>query len=312
ADDQHYQVSCLDGSQQCVDLGAKSCSCRKWQLSGIPSKHACCAIYYQKQDPVDYVHECYRVETYKKVYAPAIQPMSHEGLWSECCIIPPIPPNFGRGAGRPKKARRRESDEPTLKKKKSKTPQLQKLRRNQKTVHCSSCGEPGHNTAKCPEKGQAGHEVGQTHKEQHGTVKKRKAEKRKATEPAIEALEQATEPTIEAQQATEPATEDLEQDTNIAIEGLEHATNIIEDEQPEACLTQDHMQPQAAPPPPVYMPGPSMFQQLQMTNPLSTLQQRVTIRAPPPFRSRQILPSFSTRPHSGTTQPIIKMEGRSF
>ncbi|KAL0402558.1 UNVERIFIED_CONTAM: hypothetical protein Slati_4285700 [Sesamum latifolium] len=112
-----------------------------------------------------------------------------------------------------------------------------------------------------------------------------------ANELAIEALEQVTEPAIKAQQATEPA------------------TNITEDEQPEACLTQDQMQPQAAPPLPVCMPGPSMFHQLQMTNPLSTLQQRVTIRAPPPFRGRQILPSFSTRPHSGTSQPIVK-DGR--
>ncbi|KAK4403506.1 hypothetical protein Sango_0719200 [Sesamum angolense] len=98
ADDLHYQVSCFDGSQHCVDLGAKSCSCRKWQLSGIPCKHACCAIYHQKQDPIDYVADCYSVDTYRKVYEPAIQPMSHEGLWSESLIIPPLPPNF-RGPG---------------------------------------------------------------------------------------------------------------------------------------------------------------------------------------------------------------------
>ncbi|KAL0287349.1 UNVERIFIED_CONTAM: hypothetical protein Scaly_2766500 [Sesamum calycinum] len=142
-----------DRSQHSVDLGSKSCSCRKWQLSSIPCKHACFAIYYEKQVPIDYVHECYSVETYKKVSAPAIQLISHEGMWYESCIILPLPPNFRRGAGRPKKARRRESDEPTIKKKKkSKTPQVYKLRRNQKTVHCNTCGETGHNTAKCPEK----------------------------------------------------------------------------------------------------------------------------------------------------------------
>ncbi|KAK4397708.1 hypothetical protein Sango_1246300 [Sesamum angolense] len=52
------------------------------------------------------------------VYAPAIKPMNHEGMWSESCIIPPLPPNFGRRAGRPTKARRRELDEPTMKHKK--------------------------------------------------------------------------------------------------------------------------------------------------------------------------------------------------
>ncbi|KAL0355126.1 UNVERIFIED_CONTAM: hypothetical protein Sradi_3959500 [Sesamum radiatum] len=140
ADDQHYQVSCFDGSQHCVDLGGKSCSCRKWQLSGIPCKHACCAIYHQRQDPVDYVAECYSVETYKNVYAPAILPMSHEGLWSESYTIPPLPSNFGRGAGRPAKSRRRESDEPTLKNKK-KRKQILKIRRHQTTIHCRICGE---------------------------------------------------------------------------------------------------------------------------------------------------------------------------
>ncbi|KAK4384168.1 hypothetical protein Sango_3085700 [Sesamum angolense] len=48
---------------------------------------------------------------------------------------------------------RRESDEPTLKnKQKSKRKQVQKIKRHQTTVHCRTCGEPGHNTAKCPER----------------------------------------------------------------------------------------------------------------------------------------------------------------
>ncbi|KAL2237235.1 UNVERIFIED_CONTAM: hypothetical protein Sindi_0915200 [Sesamum indicum] len=79
--------------------------------------------------------------------------LSHVALWSESCIISPLPPNFGRGAGRPPKARRRESDEPTLKnKKKSKKKQVQKLKRYQTTIHCRTCGELGRNTAKCPER----------------------------------------------------------------------------------------------------------------------------------------------------------------
>ncbi|KAK4418925.1 hypothetical protein Salat_2305300 [Sesamum alatum] len=86
----------------------------------------------------------------------------------------------------------------------------------------------------------------------------------------------------------------------------------IEEEQPEACLTQDQLQPQAAPPPPLYMPGPSMFHQSQMTHPQSSLQPRITIRAPPPFRGRQVLPSFSTRPRNATSHPILKEGGHKF
>ncbi|KAL0278014.1 UNVERIFIED_CONTAM: hypothetical protein Sradi_7304000 [Sesamum radiatum] len=114
---------------------------------------SCSAIYHQKKDPEDYVADCYSVDMYRRVYKPAILPMSHEGLWSVSCIIPPLPPNFGRGAGRPAKARRRESDKPTLKnKKKSRRKQVLKLRRHPTTVHCRTCGEPRHNTAMYPER----------------------------------------------------------------------------------------------------------------------------------------------------------------
>ncbi|KAL0448816.1 UNVERIFIED_CONTAM: hypothetical protein Slati_1438000 [Sesamum latifolium] len=94
--------------------------------------------------------EVFPVETYKSVYQPSILPMTHESLWAESFIIPPLSPNFGRGPGRPSKARRREADEPRNKKKKRRG--LQKLKRNQKTVHCTYCGEPGHNSARCPER----------------------------------------------------------------------------------------------------------------------------------------------------------------
>ncbi|KAL2230505.1 UNVERIFIED_CONTAM: hypothetical protein Sindi_1644900 [Sesamum indicum] len=65
-------------------------------------------------------------------------------------------------------------------------------------------------------------------------------------------------------------------------------------------------------PPPVFMPGPSMFEQLHMNNPGATLQSRVTIHAPPSFRGRQILPLFSTRPRSEASEPIVKEGGQKF
>ncbi|KAK4429280.1 hypothetical protein Salat_1228300 [Sesamum alatum] len=120
--------------------------------------------------------------------------------------------------------------------------------------------------------------------------------------------------------------EEIEEEQEYETEALEQAASIetqqpnilpplqvdIEEEKPEACLTQDQLQPQAAPPPPVYMPGPSMFHQLQMTHPQSSLQPRITIRAPPPFRGRQILPSFSTKPRNATSHPILKERGHKF
>ncbi|KAL0458890.1 UNVERIFIED_CONTAM: hypothetical protein Slati_0516200 [Sesamum latifolium] len=245
ADDTSYQISYFDGSQHCVDLSARSCSCRKWQLSGIPCKHACSAIYNQKLDPVDFVHACYSVDAYKVVYAPAIKPMSHEGMWSESCIILSLPPNFGRRAGKPTKARRREADEPTIKhKKKGKRTISGKLRRHQKTVSCRTCGEPG-----------------------------------------------AQHPNI-----LPPAQVENEEDFT-----------------PEGGITQEQIPPPAMAPQ-IYKTGPSIFQQLAMSNAHLALQPRVQIRAPPPMIGNQGLPLFSstTRVQTTVVNSIIREGGQKY
>lgn len=81
------------------------------------------------------------------MYEHAISGVCGIAIWGESVYIPPLPPNFGRQAGRPKKARRRGPDEPVIKTKKGKGPT--KLKRNQKTVKCSVCGQEGHNKRGC-------------------------------------------------------------------------------------------------------------------------------------------------------------------
>ncbi|KAL0433822.1 UNVERIFIED_CONTAM: hypothetical protein Slati_2716500 [Sesamum latifolium] len=44
ADDYHYEIMCFDGSRLSVDFARHSCACRKWDLTGIPCKHALTAI----------------------------------------------------------------------------------------------------------------------------------------------------------------------------------------------------------------------------------------------------------------------------
>ncbi|XP_073152403.1 uncharacterized protein [Henckelia pumila] len=67
SDEMHYQITKLDDrrDQHSVDLSSRSCSCRKYDLTGIPCKHAVCAIWCKKEDPEAYVHSYYTVETYK-------------------------------------------------------------------------------------------------------------------------------------------------------------------------------------------------------------------------------------------------------
>ncbi|KAL8510024.1 hypothetical protein ACS0TY_017017 [Phlomoides rotata] len=93
--DIHYQVSCFDGRQFTVDLSKNICSCRSWQLTGIPCPHGICAILRQGLDPVAFVDECYTVRKYVKAYELPIYGISHDQLWGDTLYIPPLPPNFG-------------------------------------------------------------------------------------------------------------------------------------------------------------------------------------------------------------------------
>ncbi|KAL8524596.1 hypothetical protein ACS0TY_014266 [Phlomoides rotata] len=147
--DVHYQVSCYDGGQYTVNLQKWVCSCRSWQLTGIPCIHAVCAILKQNLDPVDFVHDLYSVETYLKAYEHPILGISYEVLWADSLYIPPLPPNFGTKPRRGRKAtnRRKESDE----KGKKKGHKQVRMRRQQTTLKCRKCGVEGHNIATCKE-----------------------------------------------------------------------------------------------------------------------------------------------------------------
>ncbi|KAL3512947.1 hypothetical protein ACH5RR_025664 [Cinchona calisaya] len=46
-----YQVSRIYGDQFSVDLGTKTCSCRQWELKGIPCNHAGACIFRRRDKP---------------------------------------------------------------------------------------------------------------------------------------------------------------------------------------------------------------------------------------------------------------------
>ncbi|KAL8547543.1 hypothetical protein ACS0TY_007030 [Phlomoides rotata] len=144
--DIHYQVRCFDGGQYTVDLQHYTCTCRAWQLSGIPCTHSLCAILSEGLDPDDFVHKFYTVDMYKVAYQYPIYGISYDALWGESLYIPPLPPDFGRKStkGKRVKKRRREEDESVNKQKKG-----TRLKKQQKTVKCRRCGLKGHNSLTC-------------------------------------------------------------------------------------------------------------------------------------------------------------------
>ncbi|XP_042450409.1 uncharacterized protein LOC122035090 [Zingiber officinale] len=141
SDETHYQIM-GSNQQHSVDLCRMICSCRKWDLTGIPCPHAICAILCKREDPEAYVHRHYSVEAYKRCYNGSIMPINGPDLWSECHLIPPLAPVFKERVGRPAKLRMRDPDELPA----SKQTKLTGLRRNNK---CKSCCEIGHNQRSC-------------------------------------------------------------------------------------------------------------------------------------------------------------------
>nr|GME20395.1 uncharacterized protein LOC109172155 [Ipomoea batatas] len=104
--DDIYQVDDDNFKPFKVDLSKRECSCRRWDLTGIPCSHAIAAIRKKGDLPELYVHQCYSVEQYLRAYGPAILPIRAEELWHKTEFPPPLPPKYKAQPGRPKKKRK--------------------------------------------------------------------------------------------------------------------------------------------------------------------------------------------------------------
>ncbi|XP_059302149.1 uncharacterized protein LOC132054104 [Lycium ferocissimum] len=72
-----YEV--IEGSDRhTVNLEAKQCTCRTWQLSGIPCPHAIKALMYNRIDPFTEIHWWYSKEATLKTYSYKLQPVRGE------------------------------------------------------------------------------------------------------------------------------------------------------------------------------------------------------------------------------------------
>ncbi|XP_074313949.1 uncharacterized protein LOC141649151 [Silene latifolia] len=74
-----------------VDLVAKTCTCRKWDLTGIPCSHAIAAIFKIHRQAEDYVHDMYKKEAYLKAYSGSISPCPGQRHWPKVDYTPNPP-----------------------------------------------------------------------------------------------------------------------------------------------------------------------------------------------------------------------------
>ncbi|XP_016433493.2 uncharacterized protein LOC107759989 [Nicotiana tabacum] len=124
-----------------VNLTDKVCTCRAWQLRGIPCQHAVLAYYHINEEPEQAVEHWYKRDTFLKAYKYFIQPMTNMKMWSETnnpMIEPPKPKPM---PGRPQRNRRKGKDEPKKK--------YGKLSKCGVKMTCSKCHQQGHNKRYC-------------------------------------------------------------------------------------------------------------------------------------------------------------------
>ncbi|KAG5566106.1 hypothetical protein RHGRI_001892 [Rhododendron griersonianum] len=123
-----------------VDLDNYTCTCRRWDLRGIPCIHGVATIYTDKGKPENYVHEFYHISTYLRAWDRQIYLIPDKSMWVQTDYDPIMPPPLRKKAGRPKKARRRAVDEP-------KNPNA--IRKQPESLKCGKCREYGHNSRTC-------------------------------------------------------------------------------------------------------------------------------------------------------------------
>nr|KAJ0188265.1 hypothetical protein LSAT_V11C900484780 [Lactuca sativa] len=141
---QKYEVRFTDVAYG-VDLIAKKCACRIWQLTGIPCLHGVAAISYLNHDAEAYVSQSYTTEAYLKCYKYSINPLNSSEMWPDVPYHKPLPPKRRRLPGRPSVKRKRDAIERELS-----GSSRQTVSRRGSIIKCGICKEPGHNKKKCP------------------------------------------------------------------------------------------------------------------------------------------------------------------
>ncbi|OIT22616.1 hypothetical protein A4A49_52984 [Nicotiana attenuata] len=94
-----------------VILEQQRCTCRLWDLFGIPCAHAIRAFLYKKQDPTLGIHWWYSKQARQLVYQHKLQPVRGGRFWKVEPHQAMDPPLLGKMVGRPKLKRSREKDE---------------------------------------------------------------------------------------------------------------------------------------------------------------------------------------------------------
>ncbi|KAK1431716.1 hypothetical protein QVD17_08284 [Tagetes erecta] len=146
-----YEVIRPWADQKVVDVDKKTCSCRKWDLTGMPCKHDVAMIWNMSKNdmrvgiPEKWVDEVYWLETCKKAYMCTLDPINGPDLrHPSSCPTRLLVPKHHKKIGRPKNMRKRIVEE--AQERFAKGGKMTKLGH---PSTCGICGDPSHNRRRC-------------------------------------------------------------------------------------------------------------------------------------------------------------------
>ena len=141
--DYKFEVT-LSGNRFVVDLNARACTYRYFDVRGIPCSHVVACIHWVRQDLANFVSDYFKKDAYERAYSRGIPPMNGRNLWTEVEVGYVIPPLVRRQPGRPKQKRRVDSSERHL--------TGLSLSRKGMQMTCSICHQVGHNKRTCTQR----------------------------------------------------------------------------------------------------------------------------------------------------------------
>ncbi|XP_048227260.1 uncharacterized protein LOC107261060 [Ricinus communis] len=75
-----FQVAVGD-DQFVVDLKKCTCSCRSWDITGIPCMHACSSIHFMKRGITDFFDAYFSVQKYTESYSYPLESINGKKMW---------------------------------------------------------------------------------------------------------------------------------------------------------------------------------------------------------------------------------------
>ncbi|XP_039134262.1 uncharacterized protein LOC120271654 [Dioscorea cayenensis subsp. rotundata] len=104
SDGEHFEV--IDNQSNYVNLHERECSCRRWQVYGLPCKHVCAAIMLTDTNVHRFIERYHTVNLFQEAYGNQIFPIpDHDKLRDDNRVLQLWLPIAKKKPGRPRRRR---------------------------------------------------------------------------------------------------------------------------------------------------------------------------------------------------------------